>query len=204
MKGGTSSSESSDWDDVEYILRQQAVFISDKTIITTVTSHPEHVSDWIFDTTANPLRLIVGIDIKLDSPDHPLTATSAPPHRPVALLLLCVYRTCLIFELTYATKIPTSLSRFLSDHNYTFVDVGIEPKLLQLRQEFCLGGRASYFDLGHVTAARYRRPELRNAGISELRTFFAWGRRGEALAAGGWELGRRGAVECALLLDLGL
>ncbi|KAL8491926.1 hypothetical protein ACS0TY_023504 [Phlomoides rotata] len=174
MADSISSSDSDEFVHDE-VVRQQAVFIMDKTIITTVTSEAAHARDWIRDVqfyNASPLRLIVGIQIKLGTPEPPIIPTTAPPRRPLALLVLCVYRSCLIFELTYTTKIPSPLSRFLSDrNNNTLVGVGIESELVQLGQEFGLGGGARWVDLNNLTAARYRRPELRNAGISELRTF---------------------------------
>ncbi|KAL8487461.1 hypothetical protein ACS0TY_023949 [Phlomoides rotata] len=159
------------WDEVDdSTVRHQAVFIMDKPILATVTSEAQHARDWIIEfefENTNPLRYIVGLDIKHGTPDN--STSSAPP---LALLVLFLCRSCLIFELTYATKIPTSLSRFLSDrNNNTLVGVGIESKLLQLRQQFGIGGGARWVDLGHLTAARYSRPELRNAGISKLRTF---------------------------------
>ncbi|KAL8487462.1 hypothetical protein ACS0TY_023950 [Phlomoides rotata] len=155
-----------DWTELEQTYN---VVIFDKKIVTTVTSHADYVLAWIrkveSHNQANRLRLIVGLDIKLGSPEPPAFL------RPVALLLLCVYRSCLIFELAYATEIPLSISRFLSSQNNTFVGVGIESKLVRLQREYGLGGRAWHVDLGDLATARYNRPELSNAGLSGLRRF---------------------------------
>jgi hypothetical protein len=37
---------------------------------------------------------------------------------------LCVGRRCLIFQLLHADYVPNTLDEFLSDPDYTFVDVG--------------------------------------------------------------------------------
>lgn len=161
-----------EWDEneaeVDSSVRQQAIYIRDKLILTSITSEADSVRDWIreVDNRENPLRLIVGIDIK---PGAPVSAASAPP---IALLLLFVVRSCLIYELTYANHIPTSLYRFLSDrHNNTFVGVALQSKLAQLRRDFGLGCGGRFVDLGILTAAKYNRPEMNGAGLSELRTF---------------------------------
>ncbi|KAL8509827.1 hypothetical protein ACS0TY_016884 [Phlomoides rotata] len=157
--------------DPEFINAEQTydVFILDKTIFTTVTSFAQKAHEWIRTVVTrhrgNPLRLIVGLEIKFGIPDE-RSAT-----RRVALLALCVYRSCLIYELTYAELIPTSLFQFLTDPNNVFVGVGIESKMLQMQRDHGIGIGARYVDLGNRTAERYNRPGLNYAGLSQLRTF---------------------------------
>ncbi|KAL8487459.1 hypothetical protein ACS0TY_023947 [Phlomoides rotata] len=154
------------------------VLINGKNIMTTVTSNAETVRQWILELQyihrATPFRLIVGLDIKLGAPDASASAsasTSAPPLRPVALLLLCVNIDCLIFQLAHANNIPQALYRFLSHDNHTFVGAAIESKLVWLRRDYGIGGRTWHQDLGALAASRYNRPELNDGGLTRLRTF---------------------------------
>lgn len=140
------------------------VLIFDKRIFTTVTALNKNADKWISNVEsknkANPLRLIVGLDLKLR------TSPSQPTR-----LVLCVHRSCLIFDLTCAESVPSSLARFLSDRNNTFVGVGIESKFAQLQREYGLGVGARRADLGTLVAGRYNREDLEKAGLSELRIF---------------------------------
>lgn len=167
-----SSDEGSD-----YIWREQLVPIANKMITATITSEAKDANVWLdqlhITNASKPFRLIVGLDVKFGPPEPPSSPTSDPPYAPAALLVLCTYRSCLIFELTYARhdKIPDSLAQFLSNEDNTFVGVGMLDKLMQLTDEYDIAGPTPYLDLGHHTAETYNRPELRDAGVTELRTF---------------------------------
>ncbi|KAL6997686.1 exodeoxyribonuclease I [Sarracenia purpurea var. burkii] len=106
-------------------------------------------------------RLIVGLDVEW-RPNY-----SRHRGNPVATLRLCVGRRCLIFQLTHAPFIPSSLFDFLGNPMYTFVGVGIDCYAEKLAEDYRLSVGTTV-DLGYLAAQEYGVGALRIAGLKEL------------------------------------
>ncbi|XP_024017093.1 uncharacterized protein LOC112090319 [Morus notabilis] len=105
----------------------------DEEIETLVTDRASMVTDWIRNTEFVHRRrlhmLVINLDIEWCPNTHPSSSNA------VATLHLYVSRSCLIFQLLYAGKIPKSLIDFLTDDDYTFVGVGIEDDVENLEDD---------------------------------------------------------------------
>ncbi|XP_073158328.1 3'-5' exonuclease-like [Henckelia pumila] len=136
------------------------------SIYTTVTNDCAVVSEWISDVESIHHRrlhhLIVGLDIEWRP------AYGRTPN-PAATLQLCVGRRCLIYQIIHSQgATPFSLTRFLSNPNYTFVGVGIESDLDKLEQDYDLGSDVNTVDLRDLAAYEYDRRELKSKGLKDL------------------------------------
>ncbi|KAG9457797.1 hypothetical protein H6P81_002305 [Aristolochia fimbriata] len=149
------------WDDTQ---RTYSVTLYDDEIFTTVTDSGEDVEQWIADIRyihrRRLRRLIVGLDVEW-------RPSNRNYENPVALLQLCVGRRCLIFQLIHADYIPQALSDFLTDPNFTFVGVGIEPDVQKLLEDYHLLVPRTV-DLRSLAANRTGRAELARAGLKTL------------------------------------
>ncbi|XP_043689289.1 Werner Syndrome-like exonuclease [Telopea speciosissima] len=105
--------------------------------------------------------LVVGLDVEW----HPSFSRSV--EYKVAILQLCVERTCLVFQLLYADHIPNSLIDFLKNPNLKFVGVGIEEDVERLLEDHELNV-LNNLDLRSLAAKRLSMPKLRSSGLKEL------------------------------------
>lgn len=134
-------------------------FFSDR-ILTTVTSNPDVVTNWIsgieYVHRSRLNRLIVGLDVEW-RPNF-----TRHQNNPVATLQLCVGRRCLIFQVIYCEYIPESLKEFLLNPRYAFVGVGIANDIEKLEEDYTLRVNNSV-DLRELADC-----SLRNAGLKRL------------------------------------
>ncbi|XP_042519446.1 Werner Syndrome-like exonuclease [Macadamia integrifolia] len=136
-------------------------------IRTTLTRVASVVDHWIADIRRvhqekfDQKQLVVGLDLEW----RPSFSRSVE-HR-VAVLQLCVEGNCLIFQLLYADRIPTSLIEFLSNPSLTFVGVGIQGDVEKLLVDHELNV-VNTVDLRSLAAKKLSIPELRDAGLKEL------------------------------------
>ncbi|KZV14931.1 Werner Syndrome-like exonuclease-like [Dorcoceras hygrometricum] len=134
-------------------------------IHTTVTNDCAAVSEWISEVESIHRRrlhhLIVGLDVEWRPP-------FGRPRNPIATLQLCVGRRCLIYQIIHSLSTPFSLTRFLSNPNYTFVGVGIESDLENLEQDYELGRDVNAVDLRDLAAEEYNIRDSRRKGLKDL------------------------------------
>lgn len=133
-------------------------------IKTTVTSDPDIVTHWIFETESShsgDRHLIVGLDVEWRPNFH------RNQQNPVAVLQICVDHRCLIIQLLYCRSIPESLDNFLGNRDYDFVGVGIESDVEKLLEDYELNVKNTV-GLGEVAADAYGMRNLRNAGLKKL------------------------------------
>ncbi|KAG8367793.1 hypothetical protein BUALT_Bualt16G0109700 [Buddleja alternifolia] len=137
-----------------------------QSVLTTVTQDPTIAAQWISEVEAIHRRRLTSLIVGLDAEWRP----SFNRHivNPVATLQLCVGHRCLIFQLIHSPSIPPSLVNFLSNPNYTFVGIGIEPDLEKLQEDYELGFSTRFVDLRSLAADRYGRRELKQAGVKRL------------------------------------
>ncbi|MCE2056088.1 hypothetical protein HAX54_044028 [Datura stramonium] len=139
-------------------------FYSDR-ILTTVTSDPDIVTDWIneieFLHRRRLNRLIVGLDIEWRP------SFNRYQQNPVATLQLCVGRRCLIFQLVYCEYIPDALTEFLLNPCYAFVGVGIKNDVEKLEEDYEISVE-NVVDLRQLAADLYNSTNLRRAGLKTL------------------------------------
>jgi ribonuclease D len=83
------------------------------------------------------------------------------------VLQICVDHRCLLFQILHADYVPNALFRFLADHRFTFVGVGIGDDVAKLRAGYGLWV-ASAVDLRALAADTLGRPDLRRAGLPAL------------------------------------
>ncbi|KAK4412788.1 hypothetical protein Salat_2926000 [Sesamum alatum] len=145
------------------------VFFFDDTILTTVTHDPDTVSDWISEIMYIHRRRLHSLIVGLDVEWRP--SFTRHYQNPVATLQICVGRRCLIYQLIHTRYIPDSLDDFLSDDDFTFVGVGVNPDLEKLDSDYGIGGEARAVELGKRAADEYGRKELKNAGLKGLSSF---------------------------------
>ncbi|XP_073313520.1 3'-5' exonuclease-like [Primulina huaijiensis] len=142
------------------------VLFYDYSIHTTVTHDPATVSRWISEVESihrsRLHHLIVGLDVEW-RPSY-----SRYNNNPVATLQLCVGRRCLVYQLIHSPGVPSSLTGFLSNPNYTFVGIGIKADLEKLEEDYEFGYSANSVDLRDLAANAYGRSELRNSGVKTL------------------------------------
>lgn len=160
MKGGI----------VEYDLPHNShrlfdVTLGDDEIEALVTHNPKSVKSWINNTLilneARLHRLIVGLDVEwtpefIDDSDH-----------SVAVLQLCVGKSCLIYQILLSPSIPRKLREFLRNPSFTFVGVGVEADAEKLWNDYSLDVRNTK-DLRFWAAKELGRKELRRAGLKTL------------------------------------
>ncbi|KAI3962416.1 hypothetical protein MKW98_010967 [Papaver atlanticum] len=94
--------------------------------------------------------------------------TSGPSSNQVATLQLCIGRTCLIFQMIHADKIPRSLRDFLSDSNYKFVGVGVQSDVDKLKGDYktCV---VNVVDVWDLAADKYGSNEVnKSVGLMKL------------------------------------
>ncbi|PIN25007.1 DNA helicase [Handroanthus impetiginosus] len=141
------------------------VFVDDEEIETLVTCYPTSVNDWINNTEAlnecRLHRLIVGLDVEWRP------TFKANSIQPLATLQLCVGKSCLIFQIIHAKRIPSQLKKFLGDPDYTFVGVGIENDVRKLRNDYGLKV-ADTRDLRSWAAKELDRKELGRSSLKVL------------------------------------
>ncbi|XP_051225274.1 3'-5' exonuclease-like [Lolium perenne] len=133
-------------------------------ISTTVTSSGAAVERWVDEVCSMhggaPYEIIVGLDVEW-RPSY------SPTQNPAALLQLCVYQRCLIFQLIHADYIPGSLLGFLMDSQFRFVGVGVDADADRLGRDYGLQV-SNLEDLRGVAAEVTGIPELRQAGLITL------------------------------------
>ncbi|KAK6124936.1 hypothetical protein DH2020_041318 [Rehmannia glutinosa] len=131
------------------------VLLDDVEIETLVTYDSYKATAWVDNTELHHgcrlHRLIVG----------------ARHRHPVATLQLCVGKSCLIFQILRADKIPRRLREFLGNSDYTFVGVGIEGDVRKLRNDYGLEV-AKTRDLGSWAGDELGRADLRYVGLKAL------------------------------------
>ncbi|KAI3444279.1 hypothetical protein Pfo_000944 [Paulownia fortunei] len=141
------------------------VFVDDDEIETLVTHDATIVKSWINNTenlnACRLHRLIVGLDVEwcpkfMDDCVH-----------AVATLQLSVGKSCLVFQILHATRIPRQLREFLGDPDYTFVGVGIKHDIKKLWNDYGLEV-ANKRDLCSWAATELDRKELRKVGLKVL------------------------------------
>lgn len=136
------------------------------SIHTTVTHDPATVSQWISEVESihrsRLHHLIVGLDVEW-RPSY-----NRSIENPVAILQLCVGRRCLVYQLIHSPGVPSSLTGFLSNPNYTFVGIGIKADLEKLEADYEFGYSANSVDLRDLAANAYGRRELANSGVKTL------------------------------------
>ncbi|XP_043721144.1 Werner Syndrome-like exonuclease [Telopea speciosissima] len=136
-------------------------------IRTTLAYTASVVDDWIADIQRihhqriDQKQLVVGLDIEW----RPSFSRSV--EYKVAILQLCVERTCLVFQLLYADHIPNSLIDFLKNPNLRFVGVGIEGDVEKLLEDHELNV-LNNLNLRSLAAKRLSMPELKSFGLKEL------------------------------------
>jgi hypothetical protein len=98
-------------------------------IDTTVTNFGSVVEWWLGETYRLHGRggHIAGLDVEWRPARVP-----GPVVPPVAVLQICVDHRCLVFQILRADYVPDALSRFLADHRFTFVGVGIGDDVAKL------------------------------------------------------------------------
>ncbi|KAF8413031.1 hypothetical protein HHK36_001005 [Tetracentron sinense] len=142
----------------------EVTFFSDR-IQTLLTHTPALVDSWIANIRHvhrhRINHLIVGLDVEWRP------SFSRNIENPVAILQLCVGRSCLIFQLLYASSIPPSLVDFLNNPNFTFVGVGIEADVEKLLEDYGLQV-SRRLDLRGLASTVLNMRELRNAGLKGL------------------------------------
>ncbi|KAL8037067.1 hypothetical protein ABFX02_11G015700 [Erythranthe guttata] len=144
---------------------------------TTVTRAPEIVSQWISDVvSANNSRrigkLLVSVCVEWRPSFNP--STNNPP---AATLQLCVGRSCLVYHLNPihisgggGPTIPSSLVNFLANPNHTFVGIGVEQDVENLKRCYSIGYGMKAVDLRNLAAARYGMRELVSGGLNDVAT----------------------------------
>lgn len=130
-------------------------------ISTIVTSTPEIVDQWIFETQLIHSPVIVGLDVEW------LPNRTKNSKNPVATLQLCVGNRCLIFQILHSPIIPYSLAFFLGNPSYIFTGVGIDDDVKKLWEDYHLVV-ARTEDLRSLAVAKYGVRKLINAGIKKL------------------------------------
>ncbi|KAM7491635.1 hypothetical protein LguiA_034556 [Lonicera macranthoides] len=149
------------------------VFLDDTEIETLVTHDPSMVKSWIANIEhlhhRRLHRLIVGLDVEWrPNLTKNKNKNSSSSSNPVAILQLCVAKSCLVFQILRAPKIPKYLLEFLTDPDYTFVGVGIERDLERLSDDYELDLEVNSVDLRKLAAKELDRRELRNMGLKGL------------------------------------
>lgn len=143
----------------------EVLFFGD-SIHTTVTHDPATVSQWISEVESihrgRLHHLIVGLDVEW-RPSY-----NRNIENPVATLQLCVGSRCLVYQLIHSPGIPSSLTGFLSNPNYTFVGIGIKADLEKLEAAYKFGYSANSVDLRDLAANAYGKRELANSGVKTL------------------------------------
>ncbi|XP_055809010.1 3'-5' exonuclease-like [Solanum dulcamara] len=141
------------------------VYFHSDQILTTVTSDPDVVTNWIngieYIHRRRLNRLIVGLDVEW-RPNF-----NRYQKFPVATLQLCVGRRCLIFQLIYCRYIPDALTDFLLNPCYVFVGVGVANDAEKLEEDYELYVQNTV-DLRPLAANVYNSSNLRNAGLKTL------------------------------------
>ncbi|KAK6149004.1 hypothetical protein DH2020_016529 [Rehmannia glutinosa] len=141
------------------------VLLDDVEIETLVTYDSYMATAWVDNTELHHgcrlHRLIVGLDIEW----RPNFNNNI--EHPVATLQLCVGKSCLIFQILRADKIPRRLREFLGNSDYTFVGVGIEGDVRKLRNDYGLEV-AKTRDLGSWAGDELGRADLRYVGLKAL------------------------------------
>ncbi|KAI3900629.1 hypothetical protein MKW92_031198 [Papaver armeniacum] len=139
-----------------------AVTVDNEEIRTVVTKNASIVDHWvdsIYDEYYGILG-IVGLDVEWNS-------ASGPSSR-VATLQLCIGRTCLIFQMIHADKIPRSLRDFLSDPNYKFVGVGVQDDVDKLKSDYKTYV-VNVVDVRDLAAGKYGSKEVnQSVGLMKL------------------------------------
>ncbi|XP_030535381.1 Werner Syndrome-like exonuclease [Rhodamnia argentea] len=134
-------------------------------IDTCVTDDPSVVTRWIVDVQRAHLlwlnRLVVGLDIEWRPNLEPGVV------HPVAILQLCVGRSCLVFQILHAEYVPGSLHAFLANLYFTFVGVGIEDDAAKLSRDFGLAV-ARTVDLRTLAMRKWRNPSFGYMGLKKL------------------------------------
>ncbi|PHT32730.1 hypothetical protein CQW23_29067 [Capsicum baccatum] len=135
------------------------------TIKTTVTSHPQIITQWINETTtthsSSSRQLMVGLDVEW-RPNF-----QRNQQNPVATLQICVDRRCLIIQLIYCKSIPESLIDFIGNREYKFVGVGIESDVEKLLEDYDMSVK-NVVDVRGIAAEKYGMRSLKNGGLKEL------------------------------------
>ncbi|MCL7028359.1 hypothetical protein MKW94_030783 [Papaver nudicaule] len=141
-----------------------SVNFNGEQIRTVVTKNTSTVDHWIRSIYNDDIDfvdpLIVGFDVEW-------RPNFGGYDNRVATLQLCVGRRCLIFQIMYADKIPTSLRSFLENESLRFVGVGIGSDAYKLGGSYntCV---LKAVDLKDLAAEKYGRKELKNLGLMKL------------------------------------
>lgn len=140
------------------------VAFGEHVITATVTSSGVAVEGWLGEVRSLYRCPIGDVVVGLDVEWRP---SFGGAQNPVALLQLCVYRHCLIFQFLHADYVPAALAGFLADPGYCFVGVGVEADAERLSDDRCLAV-ANTVDLRVLAAEKLNRPELRQAGLQAV------------------------------------
>ncbi|TYH82690.1 hypothetical protein ES332_D02G079000v1 [Gossypium tomentosum] len=149
-----------------YRFRTYTVTFFSTPIITTVTTTPSVVRNWLFRVlrlhSIRRHRLVVGLGVQW-------SPYSSLAHSAAATLQLCIGHQCLIFQLLHADTVPLSLRRFLNDPRNTFVGVWNHSDIaMLLRSEHRLSV-SRVVDARHVAAERNGlSPQLSMEKLAEI------------------------------------
>ncbi|KAJ3684947.1 hypothetical protein LUZ61_014111 [Rhynchospora tenuis] len=91
---------------------------------------------------------------------------------PVAVLQLCVGRSCLIFQLLHCDFIPDTLCNFLRNGRYRFVGVGVREDAQKLLRWYGLDVGSCVDDLRDLAAKKTGRLHMKQWGLQRLVTEF--------------------------------
>ncbi|OAY85571.1 uncharacterized protein LOC109717169 [Ananas comosus] len=147
----------------------EVTFAGIHNIRASVTPSAEAAAMWIesaykgsrSSTPNNPQ--VVGLDTKLLPELRP-----GDDDHPVALLLLCIGKNCLIFQLLHCnTLLPLELNIFLADPRFCFVGVGVREAANRLHREHALRVSETV-DLRDAAAQKTGLQCLRQAGLEYL------------------------------------
>ncbi|KAJ1689631.1 hypothetical protein LUZ63_013786 [Rhynchospora breviuscula] len=135
------------------------------TIEATVTKSGHVVAKWIDkilrSCTSPP---VVGLDIEW----RPNGLYGDREENPVAVLQLCVGRSCLIFQLLHCDFIPDKLHNFLRNNHYRFVGVGVREDAQKLLRWYGLDVSSCADDLRDLAAKKTGQLDMKQWGLQRL------------------------------------
>ncbi|KAI4305879.1 hypothetical protein L6164_029212 [Bauhinia variegata] len=142
------------------------VTIHGRAIPTQVTSSCRSARYWIHKflrvCPRHQPELLVGLDIEW-RPNF----TRGGVQNPVAIIQLCISKSCLIFQLHQASSIPKSLYEALQNPNIVYAGLGITRDAKKLEEDYGLQ-IARCIKLETMAAKVYDQKELQRAGLKTL------------------------------------
>ncbi|KAJ3684945.1 hypothetical protein LUZ61_014109 [Rhynchospora tenuis] len=138
------------------------------TIEATVTKSGHVAAKWIDKILRSCTPPVVGLDIEW----RPNGSYGNREENPVAVLQLCVGRSCLIFQLLHCDFIPDKLCNFLRNDRYRFVGVGVREDAQKLLRWYGLDVGSCADDLRDLAAKKTGRLDMKQWGLQRLVTEF--------------------------------